>query len=515
MFITRHQPGTKLEALDTVLFCGHEPVSQFIGKVESVFVVPALDPTQRFNNTWTHAGILVDKNVLPLECLEEGKLYLYESILCGTIMNIYEYSKILPVDHEIDPKYGFHIGPQIREWVPVIEEVLGDVAVFKLDKRERARLLHPTNIEKTRAQILEFYDGHKDWGYPLNPLPQFAAASQDLYLALTAMKTTFETFIATLSKNLPESVAAKLQLAPTREIFCSELVAKLYSDLNVLGFSEDRPPKKRFIHSSEFTPLDLEVMEALNGQCTYVKLCGKMLLDYEQDPDGSCVRSIDKELQKCAFPYLSVPNEGWAPVRNNILPLDATPSGYTPEGDPVYISRALIGKSLSVGYTTRKGIMKAGWEGAELNIAYDHEVFVIKEGVKSQYEWVKVGKLMPGFVPSLAIVAGCDEVGKPFYIARARIVEAGCFDLGALAIGRVSPKLGGARFLHQGKEIALSGEYEVLSRKVHFLERFLLYFGAQNYLVILLAILFYVMGTLRVHEHFLQWLVPGLGGVKT
>ncbi|KAJ3241543.1 hypothetical protein HDU81_000082, partial [Chytriomyces hyalinus] len=148
--LTTRQTGTKLEALDTVLFCGHEPVSQFIGKVESVFVVPALEPTQRFNNTWTHAGILVDKNILPLECLEEGKVYLYESILCGTIMNIYEYSKILPLDHVIDPKYGFHIGPQIREWVPVIEEVLGDVAVFKLDKRERARLLHPDNIEKTR-----------------------------------------------------------------------------------------------------------------------------------------------------------------------------------------------------------------------------------------------------------------------------------------------------------------------------------------------------------------------------
>ncbi|KAI8608522.1 hypothetical protein BC830DRAFT_1154939 [Chytriomyces sp. MP71] len=502
--------STKLEAFDVVLFCGNEPVSQFISKVESVFVVPALQPSQRFVNTWTHAGILIDKNVLPLDCLEDGRLYLYESILCGRILNVYEYSKVLPVDHKIDPKYGFHIGPQIREWLPVVEEVGADVAVCKMDAIERERLLSPEHIEETRSKALEFYNAHKDWGYPINPLPQFAAANQDLYQALTLLRTSMQGILEKVSQVVPDAVSAKLQLSQSKEIFCSEMVAKLYGDLEVTGFCERKPPKNRFIHHSEFTPLDLEVMDVLKDGIVHVKLCGKVLLDTSRDAFGSIVTAIDHDLQKRAFPHLQVPTESWAPVHNGLLPPLATPSGYTSDGQPCYIARALIGKSLHIGYTTLDGEMHCGWEGRELRLTYDHEVLLLPADNHARFEWVTVGRLMPGFVPSRAVVGGCDAVGAPYYIARTRIAELGGVGLGALVIGRVSPSLGGARFVYKGKEVTKGGEYEVLSEKVHFLERFLLWVGTDHYLMVIVAIVVYILGVFRVHDVLLGWLFPGL-----
>ncbi|KAJ3081813.1 hypothetical protein HDU79_009946 [Rhizoclosmatium sp. JEL0117] len=492
----------RIGALDTVLFNGTEAVSAFIAKVESVYVVPVLPSNRRFHKAWTHSGILVDKNVLPLPCLEEGKLYIYESILCGNILG-YEYSKVMSVDQEINPKFPFHIGPQIREWIPVVEEVGADVAVFRLSDEERDRLL-VKNIESTRKTMLDFYNGHKDWGYPLNPLPQFAAASNELYAALTAFRSRFEAVV----KNLPGS--AKL-LEHSKEIFCSEMVAKLYMDLEVEGFCEAKKPKlRRLMHYTEFTPLDLEVMEVLRGasssRAIYAKLKGKVFFDLESDKNGHDLLPVDLDLQKVAFPYLAASKDHWIPASNGKIPSGIVPSGYTSDGHPVYISRAVIGPSLNIGYTDNSGQMKTGWEGVELKIEYDHEVLNLT--AQTDFEWVRSGKLLLGNVPRSAIVGGCDSEGKPYYIARCRFTEPGSSGIGSLLVGPVSPGLNGARFVLNGKEVAKAGEYEVLCRKTHFLERLFFGLGTDHFLVLLVAVLFYVLGQHNTHQLVLDALVP-------
>ncbi|KAJ3280021.1 hypothetical protein HDU76_009318, partial [Blyttiomyces sp. JEL0837] len=58
----------KLQPLDLVLFLGRDPVAKFIKKVELEQVVPNL--RRPFHNLWTHAGMLIDKSILPLPFLE-------------------------------------------------------------------------------------------------------------------------------------------------------------------------------------------------------------------------------------------------------------------------------------------------------------------------------------------------------------------------------------------------------------------------------------------------------------
>jgi hypothetical protein len=58
----------KLKALDCVLFLGKDPVAKLIKNVTLDSVVPQL--TTPFNALWTHAGILVDKSILPLPFIE-------------------------------------------------------------------------------------------------------------------------------------------------------------------------------------------------------------------------------------------------------------------------------------------------------------------------------------------------------------------------------------------------------------------------------------------------------------
>ncbi|KAJ3229310.1 hypothetical protein HDU77_001630, partial [Chytriomyces hyalinus] len=73
-----------LKPLDAVLFAGNDPVATFIKRITLHEVVPRID--RPFHELWTHAGILVDKTVLPLPFLEDGKMYLYESVFSGTVV---------------------------------------------------------------------------------------------------------------------------------------------------------------------------------------------------------------------------------------------------------------------------------------------------------------------------------------------------------------------------------------------------------------------------------------------
>ncbi|KAJ3021277.1 UNVERIFIED_CONTAM: hypothetical protein HDU68_009709 [Siphonaria sp. JEL0065] len=85
-----------LKPLDAVLFAGSDPVATIIKKITLHNVVPELESP--FAELWTHAGILVDKTVLPLDCLEEGKMYLYESVFSGTVAGyVYPMTNLLGV----------------------------------------------------------------------------------------------------------------------------------------------------------------------------------------------------------------------------------------------------------------------------------------------------------------------------------------------------------------------------------------------------------------------------------
>ncbi|KAJ3079431.1 hypothetical protein HDU99_010915, partial [Rhizoclosmatium hyalinum] len=168
--------STMPQPLDAVLFAGADPVANFIKKIELHEVVPRLDTP--FHELWTHAGILVDKSVLPLDCLEEGKLYLYESVFSGEVAG-YVYSKVLPVDHPTKPG-SFHLGPQIRDFAAVVKEGDSDVGICPLTPEERAFM--EARLKENPTLLLDLYNKYHEFGYPItNLLPVVASASQSLY----------------------------------------------------------------------------------------------------------------------------------------------------------------------------------------------------------------------------------------------------------------------------------------------------------------------------------------------
>ncbi|KAJ3124316.1 Ubiquitin carboxyl-terminal hydrolase isozyme L3 [Physocladia obscura] len=436
----------KLEALDTVLFCGNDPVSSFISKVESVFVVPSLGSKQRFHKLWTHservaAGLPGGQQAVLVRVdtvrKHTGNLRVLADIVCGP-----PGKPDAGVLHRAaDPRMGARGGRGGGRCGRAEAE----------PGRARPATKRPRQHAASLARVLR--------RPPTLGLPTHTAAA----------------------------ICRRFPGPPSKEIFCSEMVAKLYGQLDVAGFSEDRPPENsKRLEYDEFTPLHLEVADALSGgaaggSVVYAKLRGRILLDLEEDDSGRKVVIIDSDFQEQSFPFLKITNDNWHPVRNNKLSPFAVPFGYTVDGTPTFISRCQIGETLQIGYTTAKGIMTANWEGLELPIEYDHEVLILADS--SEYEWVQSGKLLMGAVPRQAISGGCDAYGNQHYIARTRLMDPGSLGLGALVIGRVAPSLGGARFTHAGKEVSKYGDYEVLCKRTHFLDRVFFGLGAEHYLV--------------------------------
>ncbi|KAJ3290689.1 hypothetical protein HDU79_003007 [Rhizoclosmatium sp. JEL0117] len=234
-----------LKPLDTVLFSGSDPVANFIKKIELHEVVPHLDTP--FHNLWTHAGILVDKSVLPLDCLEEGKLYLYESVFSGEVAG-YVYSKVLPIDHPTEPG-SFHLGPQIRDFAAVVNEGDSDVGICPLTPSERAFM--EKRLKDNPNLLLDLYNYYKDFGYPItNILPVIASASKSLYEDLEYFNSITTSFFPHPSQSKKDTV------------FCSELVSIIYKTIGYKTFNLSSP--------DTFTPLALEVAPEFGSKVHYV-----------------------------------------------------------------------------------------------------------------------------------------------------------------------------------------------------------------------------------------------------
>ncbi|KAJ3001335.1 UNVERIFIED_CONTAM: hypothetical protein HDU68_006939, partial [Siphonaria sp. JEL0065] len=79
----------KIKPLDAVLWAAtdpKDPLASIIKRIELHECVPKIE--HPFHELWTHSGIIVDKTVLPLDCLEDGKLYVFESVMAGQIAGI-------------------------------------------------------------------------------------------------------------------------------------------------------------------------------------------------------------------------------------------------------------------------------------------------------------------------------------------------------------------------------------------------------------------------------------------
>ncbi|KAJ3058842.1 hypothetical protein HDU98_005109, partial [Podochytrium sp. JEL0797] len=221
----------QLKPFDTVLFAGNDAVANLISRVSLKEVVPNLK--RPFHRLWTHSGILVDSTVLPLKCLQAGKLYLYESVFSGKILGV-TYSAVVPVD-----RWGVnsYLGPQIRDFEAVVAEAQCDVAICPLSESSR---FHMNQVLTDNPRfLLDLYAHYQNFSYPLmNILRVVASANEKLYASLEWWE---------------KQKARFRRKSEPRSVFCSQLVATIYKEARLPSFVEEDP--------RSFSPLELEVVE--------------------------------------------------------------------------------------------------------------------------------------------------------------------------------------------------------------------------------------------------------------
>ena len=169
--------GYRIKPLDLILFKGEDAIGKMIQNIEEKWV--SHHARKPDGTLWTHVGVIVDKTILPLECLEEDKLYIYESIFTGTVLG-YTYSRVFPVDHPFLNGKINHSGPQLRPFVTSCLETSADIAIAPLKIKEREKL-YSRGLQTLQQIMLSHYNEYYHYGYPMSVIPQFAAASDGLY----------------------------------------------------------------------------------------------------------------------------------------------------------------------------------------------------------------------------------------------------------------------------------------------------------------------------------------------
>ncbi|KAI9313329.1 hypothetical protein BDR26DRAFT_945732 [Obelidium mucronatum] len=420
--------------LKAFLFAGSDPVANFIKTIELHEVVPKID--RPFRELWTHAGILVDKSVLPLDCLEEGKLYIYESVFSGEVAG-YEYSKVLPVDHPTEVG-DCHLGPQLRDFEAAINDGDANVGICPLGKKERAFL--EARLKEEPKLLLNIYNRFKDFGYPItNILPVIASASTSLYEELQ----DWEKLSAELFPDEQEKKSV---------IFCSELVSVIYKEFGLASFKSASP--------DTFCPLEVELVPEFGSTIYYAKENKVLRLKNGNTVSSNPVVTRSEALiNSFRFQknWIDIPPGGGVPASKLVQK-----AGHDIDGVELYIARVKIGSSYRLGkIRATDKVPFVNYFGHEIQIHYGHEVLASLEGT----EWVTA---QGGEVPEHAVEAGVSEDGTLFYIARAPVGEEEFLDFeshkGGYACGGVARNLKGARVPFAGEEVK-AHHYQVLCHK--------------------------------------------------
>ncbi|KAJ1553050.1 hypothetical protein HK096_009423, partial [Nowakowskiella sp. JEL0078] len=268
-----------IKPLDLILFNGKDVVAGMIRAVEHKWVkLP--ESVGNLDTLWTHAGVVINSSIFPDPALQPDRIYIYESIFTGKIAG-YTYSEIWPVDIP-KAESNYHLGPQIRDLADVINESNTDVGIVPIRNEIYTQVMHdlPTFIKKNETESREttyikrddstieikterpnklvlrnpeishefegsvdiveravestivrvhnFWNEHQSYTYPFMPLTLMASANDDIHRGLKKLGKIF----AGDKHRYTDGTNRKA-------VFCSELVARLYADLGVEGFTRD------------------------------------------------------------------------------------------------------------------------------------------------------------------------------------------------------------------------------------------------------------------------------------
>ncbi|KAI9344063.1 hypothetical protein BDR26DRAFT_933002 [Obelidium mucronatum] len=348
---------TSLQPFDAVLFAGSDPVANFIKTIELHEVVPKID--RPFRELWTHAGILVDKSVLPLDCLEEGKLYIYESVFSGEVAG-YEYSKVLPVDHPTEVG-DCHLGPQLRDFEAAINDGDANVGICPLGKKERAFL--EARLKEEPKLLLNIYNRFKDFGYPItNILPVIASASTSLYEELQDWeKLSAELFPDEARKKVLLYLLGAHTFCPLEVELVPEFGSTIYyaKENKVLRLKNGNT-----VSSNPVVTRSEALINSFRFQKNWIDIppgggvpASKLVQKAGHDIDVPFVNYFGHEIQIHYGHEVLASLEGteWVTAQGGEVPEHAVEAGVSEDGTLFYIARAPVGEEEFLDFESHKG----------------------------------------------------------------------------------------------------------------------------------------------------------------
>lgn len=177
-----------IKPLDVILFRGSDFVSNTIRYLSKKSMGGRYEA-----GCFSHVGIIVNKEVLNLPEMEEGKLYIWESTISGRLGG-----NVKNINNES------FLGVQIRDFDKVVKLYSTEnTAIAVLKVIDRRSLKH--NVSEKLMPIYKKYNGQR---YEFNLMQLFSA----LYPKLRWFRPN---------------------IGIDRFLFCSELVSKIYCDLNI------------------------------------------------------------------------------------------------------------------------------------------------------------------------------------------------------------------------------------------------------------------------------------------
>jgi hypothetical protein len=196
----------KIKPFDLIFFRGGDFISDIIANVQN----------KSFGNgEWTHVGLVLTRDILKFKG-KKNNIYVWESTMSGKmgdgVNNIYNKG---------------HFGVQIRDLDSVIEGYLKvkktKIGWCKLinnpfDKKENeSDILYQKRISNIKKIIKNFYYKNKNSSYDY----------------------TLKTFLKTIFPRLSKIKFINKILHTDNKYFCSELVAEIYKQINVLDETID------------------------------------------------------------------------------------------------------------------------------------------------------------------------------------------------------------------------------------------------------------------------------------
>lgn len=203
---------SRVEPLDIIFFRGAESISNLISKLEK---------HTTHNGDWTHVGVALNKDILPIPELKEDELYVWESTFSTKIFNIQGKGCV----SELSKKAFF--GTQVRNLKSLSVSYTakgGKIAIGKLNHNPWVEAKTEEEKDILRKQMKEIFTKLNHVGYDFNPLSLLGSMFHSIRI-----------------------VNEIIEHDEDHALFCSEHVAKVFIELGLL-------PKT--IHAEHVLPVD-------------------------------------------------------------------------------------------------------------------------------------------------------------------------------------------------------------------------------------------------------------------